>query len=251
MLARFVSPDWFDPTQQGVGTNRYAYAANNPILFKDPGGNDSFVSGSPQKDGSYSCHSCNDRSGNYFSGRNSWHIEYGSISREERVRLSDPEERARDARAAQELIGFAPIVGTPLAIAEAYENPSWFGAAMVGLSIIPAGKIGGKAAAEAVEGVVKGVGTIGRKSDEVIHVTKNGVAFPAGAKHDILESYVQNPHRSGSYGEVVDGKFKERLRIDPPTPPGQKGPNYSHYHRDGKGTHYSPRPGDKDPGFRP
>ena len=38
ILARFVSPDWFDPTKPGVGTNRYAYAANNPILFKDPGG---------------------------------------------------------------------------------------------------------------------------------------------------------------------------------------------------------------------
>ncbi|WP_161709157.1 RHS repeat-associated core domain-containing protein [Pannonibacter tanglangensis] len=38
MLARFVSPDWFDPTKPGVGTNRYAYAANNPILFKDSGG---------------------------------------------------------------------------------------------------------------------------------------------------------------------------------------------------------------------
>ncbi|MGN8120019.1 RHS repeat-associated core domain-containing protein, partial [Labrys sp. 22185] len=25
-IARFVSPDWWDPTQEGVGTNRYAYA---------------------------------------------------------------------------------------------------------------------------------------------------------------------------------------------------------------------------------
>lgn len=97
----------------------------------------------------------------------------------------------------------------------------------------------------------KGVGTAAKSSGEVIQVTKGGVALPPGAKHQIPEGYVQNPHRSGSYGEVVDGKFKERLRIDPPTPPRQKGPNYSHYHRDGKGTHYSPRPGDKDPGFGP
>jgi hypothetical protein len=82
-------------------------------------------------------------------------------------------------------------------------------------------------------------------------VTKSGVALPAEIKHKIPESYVQNPHRSGSYGEVSDGKFRERLRIDPPTPAGQKGPNYSHYHLDGKGKHYSPRPGDKDPGFAP
>jgi hypothetical protein len=89
----------------------------------------------------------------------------------------------------------------------------------------------------------------GKKADDVIHVTKDGVALPPGAKHKIPDNYVQNPHRPGNYGEVVDGKFKERLRIDPATPPGQKGPNYSHYHKNGKGTHYSPRPGDKDPGF--
>ncbi len=38
-LARFISPDWFDPQQPGVGTNRYAYAGNNPIARKDPSGN--------------------------------------------------------------------------------------------------------------------------------------------------------------------------------------------------------------------
>ena len=97
--------------------------------------------------------------------------------------------------------------------------------------------------------VTKKAGKAASKSDDVIHVTKDGVALPPGPKHKIPDNYVQNPHRSGSYGEIVDGKFKERLRIDPPTPPGQKGPNYSHYHKDGKGTHYSPRPGDKDPGF--
>ena len=106
-------------------------------------------------------------------------------------------------------------------------------------------------ATDAVGEAAKGVGTAAKGSGEAIQVTKSGVALPAGAKHQIPEGYVQNPHRSGSYGEVVDGKFKERLRIDPPTPPGQKGPNYSHYHLDGKGTHYSPRPGNKDPGFGP
>ncbi|MFZ1829199.1 MAG: RHS repeat-associated core domain-containing protein, partial [Candidatus Competibacteraceae bacterium] len=89
-----------------------------------------------------------------------------------------------------------------------------------------------------------------RQADDVIHVTKEGVALPPGQKYKIPDNYVQNPHgRTGSYGEVENGKFRERLRIDPATPPGQKGPNYSHYHLNGKGTHYSPRPGDKDPGF--
>ncbi len=38
-LGLFVSPDWFDPTDPGVGTNRYAYAANDPINLSGSGGN--------------------------------------------------------------------------------------------------------------------------------------------------------------------------------------------------------------------
>ncbi len=38
-LGRFITPDWFDPTDRGVGTNRYAYGMNNPIMLKDPSGN--------------------------------------------------------------------------------------------------------------------------------------------------------------------------------------------------------------------
>ena len=86
-------------------------------------------------------------------------------------------------------------------------------------------------------------------TDEVIQVTKEGVALLPTAKYKLPTDYVQNPYRSGSYGEYDGGKFIERLRIDPPTPPGTKGPNYSHYHKNGKTRHYSPRPGDKDPGF--
>ncbi|MBK5571810.1 RHS repeat-associated core domain-containing protein [Ensifer sp. SSB1] len=36
--ARFISPDTWDPTVEGVGTNRYAYAANDPINNSDPNG---------------------------------------------------------------------------------------------------------------------------------------------------------------------------------------------------------------------
>lgn len=39
VLARFIQPDWWDPTDPKVGTNRYAYGLNNPILHKDPSGN--------------------------------------------------------------------------------------------------------------------------------------------------------------------------------------------------------------------
>ena len=38
-LAMFIQPDWFEVTRQGVGTNRYAYSAGDPINLMDPGGN--------------------------------------------------------------------------------------------------------------------------------------------------------------------------------------------------------------------
>jgi RHS repeat-associated protein len=37
-LGRFVSPDDWDPTLAGVGTNRYAYAGNDPVNERDPNG---------------------------------------------------------------------------------------------------------------------------------------------------------------------------------------------------------------------
>lgn len=83
-------------------------------------------------------------------------------------------------------------------------------------------------------------------------VTPDGVVIPPDPKYKIPSDYIQNPHRPGSYGitDPKTGKFCEKLRIDPATPPGKKGPNYPHYHRpDHPGEHLSPRPGDKDPGF--
>ena len=38
VLARFISPDWWDPNKQGVGTNRYAYSGNDPVNKSDPNG---------------------------------------------------------------------------------------------------------------------------------------------------------------------------------------------------------------------
>lgn len=38
VLGRFISPDDWDPTLPGVGTNRYAYAQNDPVNRSDPNG---------------------------------------------------------------------------------------------------------------------------------------------------------------------------------------------------------------------
>lgn len=45
-LGRFLSPDWWDVRDPGVGTNRYAYSANDPINKSDPNGNCSLLSDS-------------------------------------------------------------------------------------------------------------------------------------------------------------------------------------------------------------
>ncbi|SDG38926.1 hypothetical protein SAMN04488117_11878 [Celeribacter baekdonensis] len=37
--AMFIQPDWLDPTQPGVGLNRVAYSANDPVNLSDPNGN--------------------------------------------------------------------------------------------------------------------------------------------------------------------------------------------------------------------
>ena len=101
-------------------------------------------------------------------------------------------------------------------------------------------------------GKVDKVGSLAAKNaDDVIHVSPNGVAFPPDPKYQIPFNYIENPNRSGSYGVMQNGKFVEKLRVDAATPPGMKGPNYGHYHLDGEKPHYSPRPGDLDPGFSP
>ncbi|MEP2781226.1 MAG: hypothetical protein ABJO67_20900 [Pseudoruegeria sp.] len=37
--AMFIQPDWLDPTEPGVGTNRYSYSYNDPINNRDPNAN--------------------------------------------------------------------------------------------------------------------------------------------------------------------------------------------------------------------
>jgi hypothetical protein len=44
--SRFISPDDWDPTLPGVGTNRYAYSQNDPVNKSDPNGHQSDDDGS-------------------------------------------------------------------------------------------------------------------------------------------------------------------------------------------------------------
>jgi RHS repeat-associated protein len=38
VLGTFLTPDWWDPTEEGVGTNRYAYSENDPVNGSDADG---------------------------------------------------------------------------------------------------------------------------------------------------------------------------------------------------------------------
>ena len=42
-LGLFIQPDWLDPTQPGVGTNRFAYSFNDPVNLWDPNGNETEI----------------------------------------------------------------------------------------------------------------------------------------------------------------------------------------------------------------
>ncbi|MER8522697.1 RHS repeat-associated core domain-containing protein [Mesorhizobium sp. M1076] len=50
VLGRFISPDGWDPTLPGVGTNRYAYAQNDPVNKSDPNGHATGIAGKAAQD---------------------------------------------------------------------------------------------------------------------------------------------------------------------------------------------------------
>jgi len=64
----------------------------------------------------------------------------------------------------------------------------------------------------------------------VFTVTTDGVVLPKGAK--IPNSFVENANRPGNYGVLENGKYIEKVRIDPGTPANKKGPGVSHFHLD-------------------
>jgi RHS repeat-associated protein len=77
ILGRFFSPDGWDPTEPGVGTNRYAYAGNDPINWSDPSGHLH-----PSADPNYSPSGSGFAVGGNFSGwgGSSWGSSLGSSS---------------------------------------------------------------------------------------------------------------------------------------------------------------------------
>ncbi|HFK5506803.1 RHS repeat-associated core domain-containing protein [Elizabethkingia anophelis] len=76
---------------------------------------------------------------------------------------------------------------------------------------------------------------VNSNSTGLFTATKEGVILPKGAL--IPKEFVENPYRNSSYGIFENGKYIEKLRIDPATPPGFKGPMQSHFHLNGGKRH--------------
>ncbi len=252
-LARFLSPDWWDPTQPGVGTNRYSYSANDPVNQSDPNGhaytttNSWFASvtgANYQRPGTATPKLPS-------TARAAAPVIRVAMGVHPNMRMT-PQMQTRQDQANQQfwrfvhgvgntVIDFTPVIGDAKGFLEARDGWDY---AFAAVALVPAFGDAAKAIYKAGKGISK-------TSDGVISVTRNGVALPPTPKYQIPSGYVENSKRPGSYGEIQGGKFQERLRIDQATPPGQKGPNYSHYHLNGSCKHFSPRSGDKDPGFTP
>ncbi|WP_429931685.1 polymorphic toxin-type HINT domain-containing protein [Agrobacterium vitis] len=77
-FGRFISPDDWDPTKEGVGTNRYAYASNDPVNKSDPNGH---------------------------MGNGSWNTGFQPPSIEDTL---------NDIQTALDIGGMAPVVGAPI-----------------------------------------------------------------------------------------------------------------------------------------
>ncbi len=93
--------------------------------------------------------------------------------------------------------------------------------------------------ASALKTVVNGAKAVYVPKDkitgEVFTVTKEGIVLPKGI--NIPKGYIESPYRGGSYGVIENGKYVEKLRIDPATPVNKKGPNTSHFHVNGDKEH--------------
>lgn len=100
---------------------------------------------------------------------------------------------------------------------------------LFGREVSEVGKVGEISKVAEVSEDVGRVAEAGELAERrVFTVTKEGVVLPKGAK--IPKNFIENKYRSSNYGVMENGKYVEKVRIDPGTPSGFKGPNEGHFH---------------------
>ncbi|MBB3571268.1 RHS repeat-associated core domain-containing protein [Rhizobium sp. BK491] len=135
VFGRFISPDDWDPTKEGVGTNRYAYADNDPVNKSDPNGHNYGANAQGPNDGS------TDRSGP-VDGIGGSEVTAAQISRSEEA-ATKHEIDAMDSRMKRGEMGL-PGSG-PVSLSDFYAAApagAWNGFATFANFITSAGKSG-------------------------------------------------------------------------------------------------------------
>ncbi|KQW41103.1 hypothetical protein ASD02_36205 [Ensifer sp. Root1252] len=107
-FGRFISPDDWDPTKAGVGTNRYTYAGNDPVNNSDPNGH--AFSGKETKFDQWS-----DRDGRNAPGATGWQKALDDNERSFRSgRIGDAQHQANKAKLEKERERYRDrIIGKP------------------------------------------------------------------------------------------------------------------------------------------
>jgi RHS repeat-associated protein len=143
-LGRFISPDDWDPTLAGVGTNRYAYAGNDPVNKSDRNGHFfGWFGGSTNGNASAKSGLGKELNGYADAVSKATGTKVSTSLTSTQIAERDKrEQKNRDTLLS--LLGFGadftPVVGTFKGAKDFYDEPSLIGA----VGLIPGGKIVGK-----------------------------------------------------------------------------------------------------------
>ncbi|WP_312408643.1 RHS repeat-associated core domain-containing protein, partial [Rhizobium sp.] len=184
-FGRFISPDDWDPTLEGVGTNRYAYAGNDPVNKSDPNGH---------------------VFGDWFSDQETRDNENAAAAQDAR----DAADHSRDVEAPQAVSDYLDR------LASEYESrigkktgeliaEDLFGSAKTGASIAAAGGIlGGRTGKAATAENKVSSSQFGKKAGQ--HMGEFGLDVKSAADRrkfsDIVKNIMDNPDR------VAKGTFR-------------------------------------------
>ena len=191
VLARFVTPDDWDPLLLGVGTNRYAYAGNDPVNKSDQNGH---------------CPECD---------LSSFH---GQLSTLGQISLWGDAPKAGLVKAAEVAMEASSLAPGPTGIAldakdavVAYSNGDYFGAGIAAASTLPFGDVAklakyGKYLGKTDE-VEEGIATAAKASSTG---KKRGPKTAEDAPHNAKVREIAQREAKDGWSVVRGGRYRER-----------------------------------------